>query len=219
MKLYRKLTLANFLNWFGIKFYHKARFISYRIISIAIRLDSSRDIFQKNLDSLELDRLLLLKKINLPYHTVLEGCKNISSKIIFHKTGETIDLELPKVINPDFKVSNEYACKTKLPDTYLVKIDNAQVFSGTDLIVVNKSILYDEIDKNDFDKYGIKSPMISRVYNDSIRIKIPTKTKNIEQGIHFTKDYSKNYFHWIIECLPRLSLIDDVDSDIPLLID
>jgi len=37
----------------------------------------------------------------------------------------------------------------------------------------------------------------------------------IEYGIHFCKDHSKNYYHWMIEALPRLSLVDSVPKDIP----
>jgi len=81
-------------------------------------------------------------------------------------------------------------------------------------------VLYDEIEKNKKYIYGIKSSIIDKIKDGLITIKLPKrKTKIIERGIHFTKDHSKNYFHWIVECLPRLSLIEDLDINIPLIVD
>lgn len=218
-KLYKKLTLANLLNWFAMRFYRVAQIVTGYIISIAIRLNPSREIFQKNLDSLKLNRVFFFKKVTLPYFSILEGCQNLKARVIFHKEGEIIELTLPKVINKGFKVNEAYACEAKLPDIYLAEISGAQIFAGTDLIVVDKSILYDEIDKNTFNRYAVKSPLISSVSRGNITIKLPLKTINIDQGIHFAKDHSKNYFHWIIECLPRLSLVNERDNNIPLLVD
>ena len=218
-KLYRKLTLANSLNWFAVKFLYLAKIFSGKIISIAIRLDPSRKIFQQNLESLKLNEISLFKKFKLPYYSILEGCKNLSSEIIFHEIGKNINLLLPKVINNSFKVSDKYRSKAKLPDIYLVLINDAKVFAGTDLIVVENVILYDEVNKNTFINYAIKSPIILKTKYKNIGIKIPKKEISIEIGIHFTKDHSKNYFHWLIECLPRFSLIDKIDNKIPLLVD
>lgn len=218
-KFYKKLTLANLVHWFAMRFFRVAKIITGYMITIAIRLNPRREIFQKSLDSLGLKRVITFQKVLLPYLSVLEGCKNLKAQIIFYKESEVIELALPKVINNDFKINEAHACQAKLPDIYLAKISDAQIFAGTDLIVAGKNILYDEIDKNFFDRYSVKSPVISSVFRDSISIKCPLKTTNIDTGIHFAKDHSFNYFHWLIECLPRLSLISELDNNIPLLVD
>ncbi len=214
-----KLTLANLLNWVAMRFYRAAKIVTGYMVTIAIGLNPSREIFQKNLDNLKLNRVVSFKKATLPYCSFPDGCKKLAARIVFYKAGDLINLLLPKVINDDFKVNEAYVCEAKLPDIYLAEISDAQVFAGTDLIVAGKSVLYDEIDKNFFDRYAVKSPVISSVYRESISIKCPLKTTNIDQGIHFAKDHSFNYFHWIVECLPRLSLIAELDKNIPLLVD
>jgi len=218
-KLYKKLTLANFLNWFAMRFLRVAKSITGYIISTAISLDPSRENFQKNLDSLKLNRVLFFRKVTLPYFSVLEGAKKLGVKIVFYKEGEVVNLELPQVINDDFKVDEAYACEAKLPDVYLAEINDAYVLANTDLIVVDKTILYDQINKDFFDRYPIKSPLISSASRDSITVKWPLKSASIERGIHLSKDHTQNYYHWLIENLPRLSLISELDKNIPLLVD
>ena len=218
-KLYKKLTLANFINWFAMRFYRVAQIVTGYMIIIAINLNPRREIFQKNLDSLKINRIFFFRKVTLPYLSFLEGCKNLKAQIIFHKEGEVIELTLPKVINKGFKVNEAYACEAKLPDIYLAEISDAQIFVGTDLIIADKTILYDQINKDFFNRYPVKSPLIANVSKDNISIKWPLKSTKIERGIHLPKDHAKNYFHWMIENLPRLSLVSELDKNVPLLVD
>lgn len=218
-KLYKKLTLANFINWFAMRFYRVAKIVTGYMLIIAINLNPRREIFQENFDSLKINRVFFFRKVALPYLSFLEGCKKLKARIISHKEGEVIELRLPKVINEDFKVNEEYACQAKLPDVYLAEISDAQIFVGTDLIIADKTILYDQINKDFVDRYPIKSPLIANVSRDIINIKWPLKSAKIKHGIHLPKDHAKNYFHWLIENLPRLSLISELDKNIPLLVD
>ncbi len=218
-KLYKQLTLANFIHWAAMRFLRVAKIITGYMITIAINLNPRREVFQKNLDSLKLNRLYFFRKVKLPYYSVQEGCKKLGAKIVFYKEGEVINLTLPEVINDDFRVNEAYACRAKLPDVYLAEISDAQILASTDLIIVGKTILYDQINKDFFDRYPIKSPLISSVSRDNITVKWPLKSASIEQGIHLPKDHTKNYFHWLIENLPRLSLISELDKNIPLLVD
>ena len=101
----------------------------------------------------------------------------------------------------------------------MAEISDAQIFVGTDLIIADKTILYDQINKDFFNRYPVKSPLIANVSKDNISIKWPLKSTKIERGIHLPKDHAKNYFHWIIENLPRLSLVSELDKNVPLLVD
>jgi len=222
IKFYRKLTVANFLNWLGIRLFRVASSFCSRLISYAIYLDSSRSIFKKNLLVLRAkgQNFYPYKTQTLPFYTIPEGCKLLAGKIKFFDTNKTIKLSLPKVINNDFHVSKKYVCEAKLPDTYLAELDNVTIFGGTDLILARNLVLYDEVNRNEKYNYGIKSKhIINGISNKHITIKIYKGFKNIDCGIHLIKDHSFNYFHWLVECLPRLSLISELDKNIPLLVD
>jgi hypothetical protein len=223
-KLYKKLTLANLLNWLAMRFFRVASKFSTLLIGWAIYLDSSRLIFKKNflyLSRHQGNRFLpAFTKYSLQLYSFPEGCKILQQEINFFDKNQTTILTLPKVINEDFTVSPKYACEAQLPDTYLAKLDDAIVFGGTDLIIVQNIVLYDEVNRNEKYIYGIKSPIIESIKKGLITIKLPKKfSQTIDCGIHFTKDHSKNYFHWTIECLPRLSIIEGLNKNIPLLVD
>lgn len=168
------------------------------------------------------------------YYSVSEGCKLLSHKIKFFDTNKTLKLTKPKVINNDFHVSEKYNCTIKLPDTYLAEINNTIVIGGTDLILSNNTALYDGLDNNDqYIIYGEESDfylkkyvyhiksigIVNKINEKNLSFEIIKNPQVIDSGIHLVKDHSKNYYHWIVECLPRLSLIQGLDKKIPLLID
>ena len=216
--------MANLLNWFAMRLFHVASRFCAGLVGKAVKLDPTRVIFQKNLLSLNKvsggRALPKSRKRTFPFYSFAEGCKLLDQKINYFDQNQTISLSLPKVINEDFKVSSEYKCEAKLPDTYLAELDNAIIFGGTDLVIVQDTVLYDEVKRGEEYIYGIKSPVVDKIDFQSVTIKLPKKiTKTIDCGIHFAKDHSRNYFHWIVECLPRLSLIKNLDKKIPLLVD
>lgn len=223
-EFYKKLTMANLLNWFAMRLFRVASRFCARLVGRAVKLDPTRVIFQKNLLSLNKvsggRALPKSRKRTFPFYSFAEGCKLLDQKINYFDQNQTISLSLPKVINEDFKVSSEYKCEAILPDTYLAELDNAMTFGGTDLVIVQDTVLYDEVKRGEEYIYGIKSPVVDKIDFQSVTIKLPKKiTKTIDCGIHFAKDHSRNYFHWIVECLPRLSLIKNLDKNIPLLVD
>ncbi len=57
VRLYKKLTIANLLNWFAMRLFRVATEFCSILILGTIYLDSSRSIFKKN--------ILFLKKINI----------------------------------------------------------------------------------------------------------------------------------------------------------
>lgn len=222
LDLYQKLTLANMIHWFAMRLLRVAKEFCGSLISFAIYLNPDRKIFSDNLAKLKLNDSLgyFSRKKTLPFYSIPEGCRLLSQQIEYFDVNQTIKLSLPKVVNDDFLVSEKYAGEAKLPDTYLARLDNALVFSGTDLIVIKDLALYDEIDRNNIYTYAIKPRIIAKVLGNEMSIKVKSGFHIIiEQAIHFAKDHSKNYFHWLVECLPRLSLISHLDKNIPLLVD
>jgi len=160
-----------------------------------------------------------LKRNYMNYLTVREGCTQLAQDIKWICTDQSLELSMPKIFNEKSAISAKHKCSGKLPDQYLATLKNATVTGGTDLVIVNNTILYDEIDKQTFNKYGVKSPAIEKITKDSIALHIKAPSSSILCGIHLNKDHSMNYYHWLIECLPRLSLITHLDKNIPLIID
>lgn len=220
---YRKLALANLLSLAGMKLFRMGRAFCARLIYLAIRLDPHRDRFKQNLTLMGInpdEKTQDIQTLTLPFYSIPEGCKLLSQNIQFFDTHQTVSFSLPKVISSDYVVSPEYQCEAKLPDSYLAEFKNATVFSHTELIIVNETALYDEVERDTKYIYAIKSPILSKVDNHTLTLRIPSHApKTIETGIHLSKDHTVNYFHWIIECLPRLSLISQLDKTIPLLVD
>jgi hypothetical protein len=219
-----KYKLPNILNWLGFKVIILSRELAGYFISWAIFLNPEKTIFKKNLILLGLKNNITdtkLKAKDFPLINTIKGCKSFSKNIKFFQVDSSYQLYLPKIINRDIKLSDEYICNVKLPDTYCAGLENVTIFGGTDLIIVNDTALYDEIERDVESKiYPSRSPIITKATKSCVNIRLPTAyTEVIDCGIHFTKDHSSNYFHWLIDCLPRLGLIKDLDNSIPLLID
>jgi len=116
-----------------------------------------------------------------------------------------------------------------LPDVYLATLKNVTVIEGSDIVIAdNATALYDEMAYDPEGKYEPRmnaAQIIEKRYVNPVRVDLVCK-KNARRSIakyaiHFCKDYSPNYFHWLIEALPRMSIIEkfpELDA-VPLLID
>lgn len=151
------------------------------------------------------------------------------------KNYHVIESKRSITINPPLIISSDKVnhvlekSQGNLPEVYLAKLKNVMVIECTDMVIPNRRIaLYDEIALDTYGKYEERHNYSGLIFG---RQKNPNKlclkykknevTKLPETAIHFCKDYSFNYFHWLIEALPRLSIIEkfpELDS-IPLLID
>ncbi|MDC0864840.1 glycosyltransferase family 61 protein [Rickettsiaceae bacterium] len=224
MNLYRKLTLANLLNWFAVRLVNFVRRWCAKIICVAIRIDPSRQIYRSNLRRLGYsDPSCVMKpgeSIMLPFYNFKEAVKFLKYEISILYESKTLKLRLPIVINQDLKVPCSDVLTMQVPEGYLVAIDNVHVFADTDLIIHEKVALYDEIDKSNVNRYGIKSPIIKKVKENNLIIKkMSGKIIAIDRAIHLLRDHSKNYFHWLVENLPRLLLTDNIDDSVPILLE
>ena len=213
-----KIIIANLVHKIAMRLYYVSRFFISILIKYALYLNPNRKLFWNNLAKMDCQDACLHKTRFFLYDTILDKHSEIAVDYIRISESRDINFTMP-IVNPKIKLSPKYKCKAMLPATYLATIKNAQVFAKTDLIIVNNKVYYDEIDRNNINLYAIKSPNISKITKDKVAVKIPRGfTKTIETGIHLTKDHSKNYFHWLIEVLPRLSLTTEVNKDVPILV-
>jgi capsular polysaccharide biosynthesis protein len=148
------------------------------------------------------------------------GCERNSLSFTLVAENKQIYIKSPTVFGADIQFEQGMA---KLPDIYLATIKNAIVFGGSDLVLTkNRLALYDELALSEKNHYGYKSPVTRYFYQDKVILDYFKEHKKLpETGIHFCKDHSYNYFHWVIEAIPRLWIVDQFPEldNLPLIVD
>jgi len=121
-----------------------------------------------------------------------------------------------------------------LPSVSLYTFSHVEVIGSSEMIFTREgSLLYDELALGDMNRYGVKAHSI--VPSDGLAPYFPAASKEyvicryhrplhsteVLRAISLLKDYSQNYFHWLLECLPRaiMALRHPDWDDAPLLID
>lgn len=213
-----KVVIANVIYRIAMRLHRMLRFFISLLIKLAIYFNPRRKLFWDSLEQMNFQDSYLHTVKSFPYDNLANKYNEIADEYKKISDSKDINFTMPVVI-PSIELSPKYKCNAILPATYLAIIRNAKVFAQTDLIIVNNKVYYDEIDIKHMNLYAVKSPNIAKITKDKVNIKIPFGySKRIEKGIHLTKDHSKNYFHWIIEVLPRLSLVNSVSKDVPILV-
>lgn len=140
--------------------------------------------------------------------------------IVHEEPLEQIYLQKPKVLGNFAGILSEG--ETFSPRAYVSIIDHAIITGGSSLVITKTGdLLSDEMMDYSTDDFGIKSPHIKYRYkNKAILTYKKNPDASIKEGILLSCDHDNNYFHWLVECLPKLLFIDDQKQfkDAPLLI-
>ena len=140
--------------------------------------------------------------------------------IVYEDSPERIHVQPPSVIG-SFSGSLEEG-EALCPPAYVSIIEDAVVIGGADFVIVKKdNILSDELMDFPGKDFGFKSPLVKyRRGNTLLLGHIKESGFYIKEGIHLSCGHDANYFHWLIECLPKLILIDELKQfkDVPILI-
>jgi capsular polysaccharide biosynthesis protein len=142
--------------------------------------------------------------------------KNLKYQVIYPK-------QKSKVFKPYYFGDKKKFTKNVIqPEMYVAEIKNAIICGANSLILSSDdqclldSTTYPESKRVDF----IYGP-IRYLINQKALIDIPKNKKNIESGIMMNGIASYNYYHWLLEFIPRLELINKLKkySHIPFLVD
>lgn len=160
--------------------------------------------------------------------SVKSWCEQNQCRYDVIPTSRTVTVTPPEIICEGIapKLSPVEAA---LPEVYLARLENVQVIECSDMVVVNKkTVVYDEMALDREGKYEERNNLSKLILSrkrepNRISLKYSRDKQHTlpNTAIHFCKDYSFNYFHWLIEALPRLSIIEkfkELDG-LPLLID
>jgi hypothetical protein len=97
------------------------------------------------------------------------------------------------------------------PEEYIGIVKNVSIIGGTRLILDHQGKVYhDEIAWFSHPDYGIKPWQHIFLHPDKTAEIFNTKVcanNVINEGILISCDHEKNYFHWFVECLPKILLL------------
>lgn len=140
--------------------------------------------------------------------------------ILFEEDSEQIYLQRPKIIGAFSGNLDEGQAIS--PPIYISAIKDAIVFGGSNMVLVEQeNILSDELVDFASEDIGIKSSLVKFRHENKVTLVYTKESKLlIKEGILLSCDHDYNYFHWLIECLPKLAMIDELKEfkDVPLLI-
>lgn len=134
---------------------------------------------------------------------------------------EIIHLEQPKLLNVE--ENSLESGKAFCPKPYISILNDMIVTGGSDYMITPDGLLLnDELVEYASKDFGIKSPFVEFRYEDKLilgyeKMKHPIK---VDEGIFISSGHDFNYFHWIVECLPKVVFIDQFEEfkDLPLII-
>lgn len=121
----------------------------------------------------------------------------------------------------------------RLPTVGIYDFKEMRIVGGSELLICKGGMIaYDELARGDPDRYGCKAfgIIVSQGFGkhlpayDGRKVLLSVSQNNgasLKRGIHLCKDHSANYYHWLLECLPRaiIALREKRYSEYPLLID
>ncbi len=113
-------------------------------------------------------------------------------------------------------------CLAPLPREYVGELRDMTVVGGTRLMIdATGTLLHDELACISNPAYGVKPHQLRFVHGNSAIVHLQTRPGNrIDAGVLISCDHDNNYFHWLVECLPKVLLIDSIPEcrGLPLLV-
>jgi hypothetical protein len=121
------------------------------------------------------------------------------------------------------QVDMEWKCAPSYPAPYIAELKDIVVIPGCKILLNAKGeALSDEIDSG-IRLFNLGPKLCDMKITDGPCLhlnSVDAESAVIPVGIHLTGEHETNYFHWIVEILPRLFLFEKcmTDKQIPLLI-
>jgi len=142
--------------------------------------------------------------------------------IVQEFAAETIDVPRPTILGDDRDdlKSGPLAC----PPAFVCCMEDAVIVGGTRIaICADGVLLHEEVARNRRDpELSIKpAHVIARVKDDWALATLERRPNDrIREGVLLSCDHDPNYFHWLVEVLPKLAMVDEVEAlrHVPLLI-
>ena len=129
-----------------------------------------------------------------------------------------------QTLNPDSSsIDMEWKNSICYPTPYIACLNDVDVRPGSRILLSSEGIaLSDEIEMA-FREFRIRPKLFEIEIFDGPKIGFkvpPLVSEKIAYGIHLTGEHEANYFHWVVEVLPRLFIYENLNQEkkIPILV-
>lgn len=115
-----------------------------------------------------------------------------------------------------------------LPPTYCAKINNAKIIGQSSVVMTSDGyLLYDILTDKEKSNINVTDNGLLLLSNRVVHFKnlyittYTSKGDNIKSGIWLGGNFSDNFYHYIVEYLPKFELLNHcaIDKSVPLLVD
>jgi capsular polysaccharide biosynthesis protein len=109
------------------------------------------------------------------------------------------------------------------PEVYLAEVPDATILCGQSAVFASDdTALLDPLFWPNASRLDLAEPVVPYLERDGALVDVPsTAAETIPAGIGFHGFGVRNYYHWLVEYLPRLLVLErcGVNTDVPLLVD
>ena len=142
------------------------------------------------------------------------------NSVLYEDAPERVRIRRPRVVG-------DIACElaegeAMCPPAYVSTITAAVVTGGSSLVVSHEGLLlHDEMVDFPGENFGLKSPYVRFRHQDKVILGYSYRPGAvIKEGILLSCDHDANYFHWLVECLPKLLMVNSLPQleGVPLLV-
>ena len=142
--------------------------------------------------------------------------------LVHEESAEQIQIESPKALGLVLFQYDSLNC-IDLPAPYIARIPDTKFLGATRAIVDhdNKTFYHDEVAELDLYRFIHKFTQVRFINNKStVFISASNASRALERGVLISCEHEINYFHWLVECIPKLLYLDSLDlfTDYPLII-
>lgn len=130
---------------------------------------------------------------------------------------------LIETFGPVLQVDLDWKDSPCFPTPYIAELMGVSIIPGTKILLnAEGNALSDELEFG-FRLFGQRPKLWDMEITDGPSLNfemLPSESGVISSGIHMTGEHEINYFHWIVEVLPRLFLCEKllIDTEIPILV-
>ncbi len=165
-----------------------------------------------------------------------DGCDYGEEKSIAYPLFSVMDYAHGRILNDSDEIENcsitekiteavdeEWKNSPSYPPPYIAEIDNVVVIAGSRTIVCDSMLALNDELETGFRKFNLQPKDFDIKISDGPVLHLGLERLDnslIPSGIHLFNEHEGNYFHWVVEILPRLFAIEHfvADSTIPLLV-
>lgn len=119
-----------------------------------------------------------------------------------------------------YKEEKKVPVLIKHPEIFVAKIKKANIVGSSSIILSGDHALLEEVPSFSFNRLDLQSNVIRKHNGNRILIDSIKSGTSIEKGIMLCGTASYNYYHWLVEFLPKYHLIERLNiAQYPLLVD